>query len=219
MSQAASQLLKKIEELKKNSPKRKFTQSVELVVKLREVDLNKPESRINELMELPNPPNKPVKVCVIAGGEMALRAKQGGADEVISREDLEKLAKDKKAAKKMANSYQHFIAEAPLMPLVGKSLGAILGPRGKMPTPVPPNAPVADIIKKHRKMVRVRVRNQPVIQCRIGTDDMEDSKIVENINAVLTGLERRLERGTKNIDSLMVKQTMGPRLKIPVGKT
>jgi len=206
--------VKKIEELKKSATKRKFTQSVELLVKLREIDVNKPESRINELVELPNPPKKPVKVCVIASGEMALRARRAGADEVMEKEDLDKVAKDRKAAKKLANSFDHFVAEAPLMPLVGKSLGAVLGPRGKMPAPIPPNAPIEDIIQRHRRMVRVRVRNQPVIQCRVGTEDMEEPKLVENINAILTALERRLERGNRNIDSVMVKPTMGPTIKI-----
>jgi len=217
LSQAA-QLLKKIEELKGSAPKRKFTQSLELVVKLREVDLNKPENRINELVELPNPLNKPVKICVIAGGEMGLRAKEAGADAVFGRDDVEKLAADKKAAKKIANAYDHFIAEAPMMPLVGKTLGAVLGPRAKMPTPVPPNAPIADIIKRHRKMIRIRVRGQPVIQCRVGTEDMESPKIVENINAVLSALERRLERGARSIAFVVVKPTMGPPMKVSVGK-
>lgn len=219
MSLAKTELARAVDELKKTVTKRKFNQSVELIVKLRDVDLNKPESRINELVELPHPPNKPVKVCVIAGGELALKAKKGGADLVLDRGDLDKLGKDKKAARSLANEYDFFIAEAPLMPQVGKTIGAILGPRGKMPSPVPPTAPIGDIIARHKRTVRVRVRNQPVVQCRIATEDMEGQKISENLQAVLTGIERKLERGTKNIGAILIKPTMGKPVKLTLGKT
>jgi large subunit ribosomal protein L1 len=213
MPVAKEGLLKSIEELRKNSPKRKFVQSVELVMKLREIDLKKSESRLNEAIELPNPLGKTVKICVIAGGDLALRAKKE-ADLVIGREDLEGMAKDKKAMRRLANEYDHFIAEAPLMPVVGKTIGSILGPRGKMPTPVPPNAPIEDVIKRHRKIVRVRIRDQAAVRCRVATEDMPDEKIVENVQTVFTGVEGKLERGSKNVGNLILKTTMGPPIKV-----
>ncbi|NIQ04671.1 MAG: 50S ribosomal protein L1, partial [Candidatus Korarchaeota archaeon] len=60
-----------------------------------------------------------------------------------------------------------FLAEAPSMPLVGKVLGSTLGPRGKMPVPVPPSADIGDLIKRYRRMVSMRIRNQPILQCRV----------------------------------------------------
>ena len=83
---------------------------------------------------------------------MAVKAKKAGASLVINRGDLEALVGDKKKQKGLANDYDIFIAEAPLMPFVGRSLGATLGPRGKMPTPVPPNADIKEQIEKHRKL-------------------------------------------------------------------
>jgi large subunit ribosomal protein L1 len=210
-------LLKSVEELRKNSPKKKYVQSVEFIMKLREVDLKKSESRLNEAIELPNPLGKTVKICVFAGGDLALRAKKE-ADLVLGREDLEGMSKDKKAMRKLANEYDHFIAEAPLMPVVGKTVGSVLGPRGKMPTPVPPTAPIEDIVKRHRKIVRVRIRDQPAIRCRVATEDMSDDKIVENVQAVYSGIEAKLERGSKNIGNLVLKTTMGPPVKIQLAK-
>jgi len=217
MPLAKEGLLKSIEELRKTAPKRKFVQSVELVMKLREIDLKKPESRLNEAIELPNPLGKTVKVCVFAGGDLALRAKKE-ADLILGREDLEKMAKDKKAMRKLANGYDHFIAEAPLMPLIGKTIGSILGPRGKMPTPVPPTAPIEDLVKRHRKIVRIRVRDQNAVRCRIATEDMPDDKIIENIQTLYGGIEGKLERGSKNVGNLILKTTMGPPIKVALAK-
>ena len=138
---------------------------------------------------------RPLKVCVIASGDLGTRAKTAGADLLVSRQELDSLSKDKKAARKLAQEYDFFIAEAPLMPLVGRALGSFLGPRGKMPTPVPPNAPIEQIVSGHRKMVRVRMREQQVLQCRIGTENMPDDKFAENIQVVISRIEQKLERG------------------------
>jgi large subunit ribosomal protein L1 len=211
---AKDEITRALGELRKNIVKKKFAQSIDLVVKLREVDLKKPENRINEAIALPNPPEKPLKICVIASGDLATRAKDAGADMLVSRQDLENLSKDKKAARKLAVDYDFFIAEAPLMPLVGRGLGSFLGPRGKMPTPVPPNAAIDQIVSGHRKMVRVRMREQPVLQCRIGTENMPDEKLVENIQAVVSRIEQKLERGFKNIAEILLKATMGKPVKV-----
>jgi len=113
---------------------------------------------------------------------------------LVTRDQIDSLGKDKKAARKLAQDYDFFIAEAPLMPQVGRALGSFLGPRGKMPTPVPPNAPIDQIIAGQRKMVRVRMREQPVLQCRIGTEDMSDDKLAENIQTVISNRRKTLTR-------------------------
>jgi large subunit ribosomal protein L1 len=100
------------------------------------------------------------------------------------------------------------------MPLVGKVLGAALGPRGKMPIPVPPNADVESLLNKYRKTVAIKMRNQPVIQCRVGTENMKEEELVENIQAVLKVIEGKMKRGIKNIKSIHIKTTMGAPVKI-----
>jgi large subunit ribosomal protein L1 len=215
---AKDEIARALGELRKSIVKRKFAQSIDLVVKLREVDLKRPENRINEAIALPNPPEKSLKICVIASGDLATRAKTAGADMLVSRQDLENLGKDKKAARKLAVDYDFFIAEAPLMPLVGRGLGSFLGPRGKMPTPVPPTAAIEQIVSSHRKMVRVRMREQPVLQCRVGTENMTDDKLVENIQAVVSRIEQKLERGFKNIGEILLKATMSKPVKISFAK-
>jgi len=207
-------LLQTIKEVKEKSKKRKFAQSIELIINLRDIDPKKPEGKIQELIELPNPIGRENRVCVIASGEIALKAKKANADLVIEKTEFQALAGDKQKQKELAKTYDFFIAEAPLMPLVGKILGATLGPKGKMPTPVPPTANIAEHIKKHQKMVFIRVRGQPVLQCRVGTEDMADNKIAENSQAIIRRVEGKLKRGMKNIRSIHLKTTMGSPIKM-----
>lgn len=207
-------ITKALEELKGKTTKRKFNQSIEMQVKLKDIDLKKPETRIQEMVELPDPADKHVKVAVIAGGDLATRAREAGADFVIGKDVLDKIGKDKKEARKIANASDYFVAEAPLMPLVGRSLGQILGPRGKMPLPVPPTAAIGDVIQRQRRNVRIRMKDQPVLQCKIGREDMPTDAIVRNIQAVLARIEAKAEKGPKNISWVRLKASMGPPVKI-----
>lgn len=206
-------LLGAVEEAKQGSPKRGFIQSVDLIVVLRDIDIKRPENRINELIELPFAPKADMRITVFASGDLALRARNAGS-EVHGRATLEAFSNDRKAAKKLAKANDFFVAETTLMSTVGKVLGPVLGPRGKMPTPVPPSAPIDRIITRLRKSVRVRVRDNLSAQCSVGTAEMGDEMIAENIQAIITRLENRLEKGARSIREAYVKMSMGPVVKI-----
>lgn len=210
----AKAVLETIKKAREKSEKRKFTQSIELIVNLQDIDMKKDEAKIQESIELPHPPGKTLKACVIASGELALRAKRTGAELVMSKPDLESLATDKKRQKKLANEYDVFLAEAPLMPLVGRAMGSILGPRGKMPKPLPPNINIKAQLEKSRKTINIRMRGQPVLHCAVGSEDMRDEEIAENVIVVVGRLEGRLKRGLRNISTILLKTTMGPPVRI-----
>ncbi len=205
-------LVRAIEEAKKKSKKRNFLQSVELIAVLSGIDPKKhPEHRMNEVLALPHKPNKPVKICVFASGELARKAKEMGV-EVVTREDLPKYA-DKRRAKKLAKNYDFFVAETPMMPLVARYMGPVLGPRGKMPTPVPPTADPMPILERLSRSVRLRIKDQPVVQCLIGTEDMPSDQLAENAMTVLSRLEEKFGEGLARIVRVYVKTTMGPTVR------
>jgi large subunit ribosomal protein L1 len=207
-------LIDAVKEAKEKAKQKKFNQTIELILDIKEIDMKAPEGKITEVVELPHATAKPNRICVVASGETALKAKRAEADNVIERADLEALAGKKKDLRKVATSYDVFISEAPLMPLVGRILGPVLGPRGKMPIPIPPNADVAALIAKYRKTIVVRMRNQPIIQTVAGTANQPDEEIVDNIQAVLRVLDGKLKRGLKNIDVVFIKASMGEPIKI-----
>lgn len=208
---------KKIEEAVKdileNSKERKFLESVELSINLKHVDLKNPKNRINEEIILPNGRGKPIKIGIFATGELAVKSK-AVADLVISLEEIGDMADNKQNSKKLVNEYSFFIAEAPLMPTIGKSLGIILGPRGKMPKPVPPNADPEPIVNNLRKTVKARSKERRTFHIPIGTREMNAEDIAENAEIVLKKIINSLERGKANIASAYIKTTMGHSAKI-----
>jgi large subunit ribosomal protein L1 len=192
-----------------SSKERGFVESVDLSINLKNVDLKQPKNRINVDVVLPKK-FKELKIGAIASGETAMKAKEAGA-EVIDPEDLKRM--DKKKARELVNRCDYFIAEASLMALVGKSLGTILGPRGKMPEPIPPGADPAQILARLEKIARVRSKTT-TLWVNIGRKDMDAKDIAENAAVVIKAIESRLERGWQNIASIYMKTTMGPAVKV-----
>jgi large subunit ribosomal protein L1 len=203
-----------VKEAKVRSGEKKFNQTVELILDIKEIDMKSPEGKIQAVVDLPHMSGKPNKILVVASGELALKARKAKADGVMERADLEGYAGKKKELRKLANTYDVFLSEAPLMPLVGRILGPALGPRGKLPVPVPPSADIEGLITKHRKTIVVRMRNQPIIQCAVGTSDMTEEDLVDNMQAVLRLVEGKLKRGLKNVKLAFIKTSMGEPVKI-----
>ena len=206
-----AQLVEMIKKIKVETKQRKFTQSVELIINFKDIDVKKGFA-LNEIVQLPKT-SSPATVCVMATGEMSLKAKKANADAVIGTEELDKFATNKREARKFINKYDFFLADTKVMPLVGKTLGQFLGPRGKMPTPVPFDAPIESFLQRFRSSVKVRTRASLSIACKIGNETMEDADLAINAHAVISAIEKKLPNGEKNIKKIMIKTTMGKPVK------
>ena len=208
-----TQLTEMIKDAKKSEKQRKFKQSLEMIMVFKDIDVKKGFA-LNEVVQLPKT-SSPSTVCVLASGDMGLKAKSAKADRVIDGDELNKLGADKRESRKFINSFDFFLADTKLMPAVGKALGQLLGPRGKMPTPVPFNAPIESFLERFRTSIRVRSKNSLATSCKIGDESMEDSVLAANAHAVLSAIEKKLPNGDKNIKKVMIKTTMGKLVKQP----
>jgi len=206
-------LRKAIKEALEKSKPRRFRQSVDLIVSLSGLDLKKPENRIRAAIRLPHGPSKPRKIAMFAEGIMAQKAEEAGVDRVISEKELLELQGQKRAIKKLANQYDFFLAEPKMMANVGRVMGFALGPRGKIPQIVPPNADVKRMVEDLRRSVLVNVRNNPMVLVSIGHEEMDIDQLVENAKAFLEALSSKLPEKAV-IDRIYVKTTMGPAVRV-----
>ena len=205
------EIVSMIREAKGSDKDRKFTQAVEMILNFKDIDVKK-GFQINETVQIANTAS-PAKVCVIASGDMGVKAREGRADRVVDSDELGGFAENKRAARKFVNQYDFFLADTKIMPLVGKILGQILGPRGKMPTPVPFNAPIEQFLDRFKASIRVRVRGSLSLSCKIGDETMEDAALAANAMAVIGAVEKKLPNGEKNMKRVMIKTTMGSATK------
>ncbi len=206
-----TQLTEVIKKVKSETKQRKFTQAVELIINFKDIDVKKGFA-LNEIVQLPKT-SSPATVCVMATGDMSQKAKQANADAVIGTAELEKFATNKRESRKFINKYDFFLADTKVMPLVGKTLGQFLGPRGKMPTPVPFDAPIESFLQRFRSSIKVRTRASLSISCKIGDESMEDADLAINAHTVISAIEKKLPNGEKNIKKIMIKTTMGKPVK------
>ncbi|RNJ26914.1 50S ribosomal protein L1 [Halosegnis longus] len=196
------------------APERNFRETVDLAINLRDLDLNDPNNRVDESIVLPRGTGQETRIVVFAEGETALRA-EDVADDVLDGDALEELGGDDDAAKDLADETDFFIAEANMMQDIGRYLGTVLGPRGKMPTPLQPDDDVVETIERMKNTVQVRSGDRRTFHTRVGAEDMDIDDIVDNIDVIIRRLEADLEKGPQNIDGVYVKTTMGPASEVP----
>ena len=210
---ASNKVNQVIEDALKSDKERKFVETVEVAINLRDVDLQNPQKRINAEVALPHGRGRPARVAVFAQGEMAVISKKI-VDTVLGPEQIDELSENKREARKLADKFDFFVAETGLMATIGKSLGVVLGPRGKMPRPIPPQADIERIIKSLTNLVPVRSKDRPTFHVPFGNVSMSQEQLAENLETILKRVESNLDRGTVNIASIWVKTTMGKAVRL-----
>ena len=193
--------LKKIRE----GEKRKFSQTVDLIVNIRNIDLKNPANKFSKDILLPHGRGKEISVCIISDNISGS----------IGKNDIEDFSRSKSAAKQFTKKYDFFVCEAPLMPLVAKVLGRYLGPKGKMPRLLLPGKDPKSIIDESKKSVRIMLRDSPTIQIPIGSEDMQDGQIKENVEKILEEVRKSIPPKAQ-LKNAYIKTTMGKAVKIGV---
>ncbi|MFB6311576.1 MAG: 50S ribosomal protein L1 [Salinirussus sp.] len=194
-------------------PERNFRESVDLAINLRDLDLDDPSNRVDESVVLPAGTGQDTTIVVFAEGETAVRAEEV-ADTVLDADDLADLGDDDDEAKDLADDTDFFLAEEAMMQDIGRYLGTVLGPRGKMPDPISPDDDVVEMVERLTNSVQLRSGDRRTFHTRVGAEDMSAEEIADNIDVILRRLHADLEKGPMNVDRVYVKTTMGPAVEV-----
>lgn len=211
-------ILTAITELKKNSKKRNFIQNYDLIITLKNLDLKKPEQKVDFYTVLHHNKGKKLKIAAFVDMQLYESAKKV-FDLVLLPEEFEKYT-DKKSAKKLAENYDYFVAQANIMPQVAKHFGKILGSRGKMPNPkagcvIPPKGSNLDQLYSNlQKTARIITKNNLMIQTTVGNEDLKDEEIAINALDVVKQLISHLINHENNISRMYLKLTMSKPIEI-----
>ncbi|MEW5896308.1 MAG: 50S ribosomal protein L1 [Nanoarchaeota archaeon] len=208
------QIQKALEELKKQ-PKRKFSQSYDLIINLKNIVLK--QNPVDFFVALHFPRGKKVKVACFADQLLREQAKKF-CDLTIEEQDFLKY-KDKATARKLAEDYDYFVAQATLMPKVAVAFGKVLGTKGKMPNPklgcvVPPNANLEALVRKLNSTVYLCAKKGINLQCMVGKENQPDEEVIDNILTVYQATLKQLPSEIQNIKNVTLKLTMGKPVKI-----
>jgi large subunit ribosomal protein L1 len=208
---------KALKELRNADNKRKFSQSFDLIINLKDLNMKNPEEAVDFFVTLTHGLGKKVKVAALTGPELEERAKQV-CDLVISLRDFDKYS-DKKLAKKVGAEYDFFIGQAEIMPKVAQTFGRVLGPRNKMPNPklgtiVPAKGQVDQLYDRLQRTVRISAKKAPVIQVKVGNESMSDEELIDNIMLIYDQTVHHTPKEKANIKNVSVKLTMSKPIKV-----
>jgi len=209
MAEKAKDLIGAVKLARAASPQRKFAQAVEMQIALKEIDPKKPEGKIAEEVVLPHHTGEPKRIVAFADGELARRAREAGAVQVLGKAEIAELQKNRQQAKKLAEKFDFSVAQADLMVLIGKALGPVLGTRGKMPKPLPPTGDPTPIMERLKKSVRIATKEQMAVNAKIGVESMSDEQLAANAKAIIDAVERKLGGDLSKVASIKIKTTMG----------
>ena len=200
-----------VKEAIENSEDRNFQESIDLIINFRDLDLSDPNNRFNEDFKLPYQADEDIRVAVI--GESIINNAEN-ADRTINKDELEDFFDEPSKAKDLAEEFSFLIAEAPLMPKIGQQLGQVFGPRNMMPDPMPPGSDPTDKIEDLRNTVTLRLREEPLMQIKVGNEAQNQDEVSSNAEAIYSFVEDQMPQGQNNIKSVLIKTTMGSPVEV-----
>jgi large subunit ribosomal protein L1 len=192
--------------LVKKASTAKFDETVEVAVRLG-VDAKKQDQAVRGVVVLPHGTGKTKRVLVFAKGEKIKEAEAAGADFVG---DLDMVAKIQQGW----TDFDVCIATPDMMSEVGK-LGRILGGKGLMPNPKAGTV-TFDVAKAVQEIkagkIEYRLNKQGQIHAPIGKVSFDETKLNENLHALIGALIRSKPAAAKGVflKHAAISSTMGP---------
>jgi len=209
LAEAVTALLKYSEE-----NKRGFTETIELQIALKNYDPVK-DKRFQGVVRLPIAAKNKFSVCIIGDQKHIDEAKAKGLA-TMSQDDLKKLKKDKKLVKKLANSYDAFLASSTLIRLIPRLLGPGLNKAGKFPAVLNPNDDILEKVAQQKASIKFQLKSKKALCLGVAVANvgMKPEDINVNITLAVNFLVSLLSKNWQQVKRLYIKSTMGPSHRI-----
>merc|ERR1719305_1814241 len=191
---------------------RKFLETVELQIGLKDYDTQR-DKRFAGTIKLPHMPRPRMKVCILGDAVHCEQAQRANVP-FKSVEDLKKLNKNKKLVKKLAQSFDGFLATQVLIPQIPRLLGPGLNKAGKFPTLIQHSDNLETKITEIRSQVKFQLKKVLCLGVAIGNVNMNPDEVRQNLVMAINFLVSLLKKNWNNVKTLYIKSTMGKPFRI-----
>ncbi|KNC26060.1 60S ribosomal protein L10a-2, partial [Lucilia cuprina] len=188
--------------------KRGFLETVELQIGLKNYDPQK-DKRFSGTVKLKHIPRPKMKVCILGDQQHCDEAKANGV-ECMDAEALKKLNKNKKLVKKLAKSYDAFLASESLIKQIPRLLGPGLNKAGKFPGLLSHQESMMGKIEEVKSTIKFQMKKVLCLSVAVGHVEMKQDELVQNIHLSINFLVSLLKKNWQNVRSLHIKSSMGP---------
>jgi large subunit ribosomal protein L10Ae len=205
-----------VKDLKKASAeaKRKFVETIELQISLKNYDSNK-DKKFGGSIKLPKIPRTKFAVCVI-GDDKHLHECKDQKVPVLSQDDLKKMNKNKKQVKKLAKQYDAFLASASLIRKIPRLLGPGLNKAGKFPTVLGPTENITAKVQDTKASVKFALKSKKSLTMGVAIANVSfsEAEIIANVTLAVNFAVSLLPKGWQQVKRLFIKSSMGPVFRI-----
>jgi len=213
---SAETLAEAVTAVLKNSTdkKRGFVETIELQIALKNYDPVK-DKRFSGVVRLPIAPKRKFTVCIIGDAKDIDRAKAAGIPS-MTQDDLKKLKKDKKLVKKLANSYDAFLASGTLIRMIPRLLGPGLNKAGKFPSVLGTNEDIPEKIESLKASIKFQLKSKKALCMGVAVANvsMSAADVIANTTLSVNFLVSLLAKNWQQVKRLYIKSTMGPSHRI-----
>ncbi|XP_041452719.1 60S ribosomal protein L10a-like [Lytechinus variegatus] len=202
-------LYEAVQEVQKGSKekKRKFLETVELQVNLKNYDPQK-DKRFSGTVKLRHIPRPKFSICILGDQQHLDEAKANGIP-CMDIDALKKLNKNKKLVKKLAKRYDAFLASDSLIKQIPRILGPGLNKAGKFPTLLTHSDSMVSKVEEVKATIKFQMKKVLCLAVAVGHVDMDEEDLVSNVNLAINFLVSLLKKNWQNVRSLYIKSTMG----------
>merc|ERR1712146_390060 len=187
--------------------KRKFVETWELQIALKDYDTQR-DKRFSGTVKLPHVPRPRMKICILGDAVHCEQAQSLGLP-FKSVDDLKKLNKNKKLVKKLAQSFDGFLASQVLIPQIPRLLGPGLNKAGKFPTLITHSDNLETKVTDIRSQVKFQLKKVLCMGVAIGNVGMTPDEMRQNSLMAINFLVSLLKKNWNNIKRLHINSTMG----------
>jgi len=149
-----------------------------------------------------------MKFCIL-GDQIHVDIAQKLGVEWKDVEGLKKLNKNKKQVKKLAASYDAFLASEVILRQIPRLLGPGLNKAGKFPTLIAPNEDMVEKMQVVKSTVKFQLKKVLCLGVAVGHLTLSEEQIVINIITAVNFLVTLLKKNWQNVKALYIKSTMG----------
>jgi len=208
MSKIPPQVLQDaIKEVLTKRKERKFLESVDLQVNLKNYDPQK-DKRFAGTLRLPNICRPNMKVCIIADLQQEDQAKKQNLT-TMNMEDLKKLNKNKKLVKKMCSQFDAFLASESIIKTIPRVVGPYMNRANKFPSSVALGDNLAEKATDLMATIKFQLKKVLCLGCCIGHVNMKEDELRQNTTLAINYFVSLLKKNWQSLKSAYLKSTMG----------
>ena len=189
------------EMLTTNHKDRKFKETIDLQIGLKDYDINK-DKRFQGVVKLPNVIRPRLKICVIADAVHSEQCKKDNIDFITTDSLSKKIDPDDKKGKQLKKWSRHykilFVSES-IVGQLPKLGGKFFAKWGKFPLVIKGNEQVKVKVDEQLASVKFQLKKVLCLGVAVGNVDMTEEQIRQNLNMTINLLVSLLKKGWNNI--------------------